>query len=55
MPPAEFRHKLTEAEIETIRRWITNGAQYESHWAWSRPTRPELPDVRDESWIQSPI
>jgi len=55
MPPAEFRHRLEESEIETVRRWITEGAEYESHWAWSRPTRPTPPNVSDESWIKSPI
>jgi len=55
MPPAKFRHHLEEVEIETIRRWIAEGAEYEGHWAWSRPTRPELPAVRNEAWAKSPI
>jgi len=55
MPPTEFRHQLEDGEVETIRRWIAEGAQYETHWAWSQPARPAPPDVRDEAWIKSPI
>ena len=44
MPPAYMGHDpLSEGEIETLRRWIEEGAQWESHWAFSPPTRPDLP------------
>ena len=44
MPPAYLGHDpLSEAEIETLRRWIEQGAPWEGHWAFSPPTRPELP------------
>ena len=44
MPPAYMGHDpLSEGEIETLRRWIAQGAQWESHWAFSPPTRPDLP------------
>src|SRR5688572_30516931 len=34
MPPAYSGHeKLTDREIDTIRRWIESGARYESHWS----------------------
>lgn len=55
MPPTEFRHSLESEEIETIRRWIAEGAEYEGHWAWSRPTRPEPPAVQHEAWVRNPI
>jgi len=44
MPPAYMGHDpLSEGEIETLRRWIEQGAQWESHWAFNPPTRPDLP------------
>jgi hypothetical protein len=55
MPPADFRHTLERAEIETIRRWIAAGAAYEGHWAWSKPTRPDVPTVADPSWVRNSI
>jgi len=55
MPPAEFRHSLDEAELETIRIWIDQGAIYEGHWAWNKPVRPAVPAVADGSWVRNPI
>ena len=37
MPPKETGHALTEAQINTLRRWIGQGAKYEGHWAWQAP------------------
>ena len=35
MPPAEAKlERLTASEIETLRRWIAEGAAYEPHWAF---------------------
>lgn len=53
MPPAGDR--LTDAEIETLRQWIDAGAEYRRHWAFERPTPPQLPSVTDKSWPQNPI
>lgn len=44
---------LSEDEIQLIRRWIDQGANWERHWAYDPPTRPATP-VQEE-WIQSPI
>ena len=44
MPPTYMGHDpLSDGEIETLRRWIEQGAQWESHWAFSPPARPDLP------------
>ena len=55
MPPADSRHSLDEAEINTIRAWIDQGAAYEGHWAWTKPSRPEVPAVANSTWIRNPI
>ncbi len=35
MPPASAKlAKLTQAEIETLRKWIEQGAEYEGHWSF---------------------
>ncbi|MEY4198836.1 MAG: hypothetical protein RLZZ265_576, partial [Verrucomicrobiota bacterium] len=35
MPPAKSKlASLTTAEVELLRRWIAEGAQYEAHWAF---------------------
>jgi hypothetical protein len=45
MPPATAHGRPTAAEIETIRRWIAEGAVYERHWAFSPPQRPAVPQA----------
>jgi len=46
MPPAEAKKPpLSPQEIELLRKWIAAGAQYEPHWAYIRPERPQVPDV----------
>jgi hypothetical protein len=43
MPPA-FAHKdLTQAQKNTIRQWVAEGAKYEGHWAYQPIRRPEVP------------
>jgi hypothetical protein len=44
MPPAESGKQLTAAQIELLRRWIAEGAEYEAHWAFFPPQRPRVPD-----------
>ncbi|MBI3693263.1 MAG: DUF1549 domain-containing protein, partial [Acidobacteria bacterium] len=44
MPPP-FAHKdLTEAQKETIRRWVAEGAKYEGHWAYQPIRRLDVPE-----------
>lgn len=35
MPPPKFQKPLAAAQIETLDRWIAEGAPYEKHWAFS--------------------
>ena len=44
---------LSDDDIEVIRRWIDQGAQWERHWAYDVPERPELP--LETAWVTSPI
>ncbi|MBM62977.1 MAG: hypothetical protein CL484_08530 [Acidobacteria bacterium] len=46
---------LTASEVETLRLWIDQGAEWQSHWAFIPPERPELPGVVDDEWIRKPI
>jgi hypothetical protein len=53
MPPKGER--LAAAEIETLRRWIAQGAPWRNHWAFEPPARPPLPQVRRSSWPRNGI
>jgi mono/diheme cytochrome c family protein len=55
MPPADSGKSLTPEQIEILRRWIAGGAEYKQHWAFVAPRRPNIPAVRDPSWIRNPI
>jgi Protein of unknown function (DUF1553)/Protein of unknown function (DUF1549)/Concanavalin A-like lectin/glucanases superfamily/Planctomycete cytochrome C len=56
MPPAYAgRAPLKAAEIERIRRWISQGARWQPFWSFIPPRRPPNPPVRDEKWVRNPI
>ncbi len=50
MPPAYSQKTLSNDQIDLIRRWISQGAVWQQHWAFISPGRPELPQVKDTSW-----
>ncbi|MCC6292339.1 MAG: DUF1553 domain-containing protein [Bryobacterales bacterium] len=43
MPPAASGPPLSAAEVETLRQWVAQGAQWEKHWAYLPPERPARP------------
>ncbi|MCC7419803.1 MAG: PSD1 domain-containing protein [Planctomycetaceae bacterium] len=43
MPPAEANKPLSAAQKDTLKRWVSEGAEYEGHWAYVPPTRPIIP------------
>jgi hypothetical protein len=55
MPPPETKKKLTAEQKEILARWIREGAEYQPHWSLIPPQRPELPPVKDASWVRNPI
>src|SRR5215211_8787427 len=46
MPPPKSGKKLTPQQIDMLTRWIGQGAQWQTHWAFSKPQRPALPQVK---------
>ena len=51
-----FREEpLDPREVALISRWIAQGAQYEPHWSFLPPVRPDLPAVRDAEWPRNAI
>jgi mono/diheme cytochrome c family protein len=55
MPPATSHKTLTQGQKDLLKAWIAEGAQYQGHWAYIAPVKPELPQVRNPLWVRNPI
>jgi hypothetical protein len=55
MPPPKTLKKLTAAQKEILKRWVSEGADYQLHWSLITPKRPAVPAVKDASWCRNPI
>ncbi len=54
-PPDTKKDRLTAAQIDVLRRWIDQGAKFDQHWAYVKPTRPAAPAVKNKTWVRNPI
>jgi hypothetical protein len=54
MPPQESGKELTAEQIELLRRWIEQGAEYQAHWSYIPPRRPAVPEI-DGSSERNPV
>lgn len=48
MPPADMHKVMKPEEVDLLERWIASGAEYEEHWAFLPPVKPEVPAVAAE-------
>jgi mono/diheme cytochrome c family protein len=56
MPHASSgKPRLSAEQVDTLRRWIAQGARWQPHWSYLAPVRPEPPPVRDADWARSPV
>ena len=44
MPPIYSGKSLTEMQKDLLVKWVEQGAEYEPHWAYIPPVRPDAPD-----------
>jgi hypothetical protein len=49
------RGRLSDANIETIKRWIDQGAEWKLHWSFQPPVKQTPPTVTDARWPRNPI
>jgi len=45
MPPPSQNKPVSEAQIQTLKQWIIEGAKFEAHWAFTPPVKAPLPPV----------
>ena len=55
MPPVPSGKKLSAEERQLFRRWISQGAKYEKHWAFEKPVMPSVPQVKNTKQIHNDI
>lgn len=55
MPPSSTKVTLTDAQKELLKRWIAQGAEYKTHWAFVAPKQAPLPAVKQTDWPRNPI
>ncbi len=55
MPPKVAKKELSADQIATIKRWIEQGAEWEGHWSFVTPKRPDLPKVHRRTWPRNSI
>jgi mono/diheme cytochrome c family protein len=56
MPPPASKKTLTPQQIETLDQWIASGAQYEKHWSFIAPTKPDVPKVDNPPFeLRTPV
>ena len=46
---------LNDSQIELLRRWIEQGAEWKEHWAFVAPQPQQPPVVKDAKWVANPI
>jgi hypothetical protein len=49
MPPPKAKNPVSPAEIEVLKRWIIEGAEYSGHWAFEAPQKTEINHVEPGS------
>ncbi len=56
MPPAYLGHEpLSDEEVEVLRQWIEQGAEWEGHWSFIPPVRTTVPEIREQGRARNPI
>ena len=55
MPPPKSNRHLTDQQKALLEQWIESGANYESHWAFVTPQRPQPPEVAQRDWPRNDI
>jgi len=55
MPPPKSGKKLTPQQIDLLKKWVAQGAKWQNHWAFEKPQRPEIPQVKDKKWPRNEV
>ncbi len=55
MPPPKSKKVLSSVQIDLVKRWITEGASWQSHWAFEKPLAATPPENKGRRWAGNEI
>ncbi|MGB7343755.1 MAG: PSD1 and planctomycete cytochrome C domain-containing protein [Pirellulaceae bacterium] len=55
MPPADSHPPLSDAEIQTLKKWINEGGEYRTHWSFVAAKDVTVRFDAQDDWSQGPI
>lgn len=55
MPPLESNLVLDEYEKKLLKKWIEQGAEWKTHWAFTKPVHKSIPTIKNEAWAKNEI
>ena len=55
MPPKKLNKILSPEQIDLLKRWVAEGAEYQGHWAFLPVERPTVPKHENDKWSRSAI
>ena len=55
MPDPQSHLELSAKEKATLLKWIEEGAEYQTHWAFVKPVQIPLPEIKHTGWAINPI
>ena len=55
MPPHDSGKSMTPAEIEILKQWVLQGAEYQGHWSFIPAVRQDPPATRFTSHVRNEI
>ena len=53
MPPEG--KPLSDQEVKLLKQWISEGAKWEQHWSFKDVAKSDVPQVKQQDWVQTPI
>ncbi len=55
MPPASLQKPLTAIQKDLLKRWISEGASYQMHWAFAAPEKIVPPNTTQGGWVRNGV
>src|SRR5262249_51046965 len=55
MPPKSMNKPLSADQVETLKRWVAQGAPYAAHWAYTPLKRPAVPSPKRADTVRNPV